>query len=67
MKMYCNTPCLAKMDRILSGKRKAGLRGVKLFVQKSDDCTHEDIARGYCMMEEASDAGSFTDISNVEL
>lgn len=65
--MDCKTPYLTKMDQILTAKRMSGLRGVKLFVQKSDDCTHEDIARGYCKMEEAEDAKNFTDISDVEL
>lgn len=59
--MNCETPYLKKMDEILTEKRKSGLRGVKLFVPKSEDCTHEDIARGYCKMEAAEHV---TDISN---
>ena len=65
--MNCKTPYLTKMDQILSEKRKVGLRGIKLFVQKSDDCTSEDIARGYCKLEEAEAANQFTDISNCPL
>lgn len=62
-----NTPYLTKMDEILSEKRKSGLRGIKLFVPKSDDCTTEDIARGYCLMEQADREKHFKDISRIAL
>ncbi len=65
--MEFNSPYLAKMDEILKEKRKSGLRGIKLFVPKSDDCTPEDIARGYCLMEQADRDGHFKDISRVAL
>ena len=65
--MNCTTPFLSEMDSILKDKRSRGLRGVRLFVDKSDDRTHEDIARGYCKMEKAEAAGHFTDLSDVAL
>lgn len=65
--MNCKTPYLSRMDEILSEKRKSGLRGIKLFVPKSDDCTAEDIARGYCLMEQADRNKHFKDISRVAL
>ena len=65
--MECKTPYLSKMDNILSEKRKAGLQGLKLFVPKSDDCSANDIARSYCMMEEADRNNRFKDISRLPL
>ena len=61
--MDCNTPYLTEMNEIIRGKRTSGMRGIRLFVQKSDDCTSEDVARGYCLMEKAEQAKSFKDIS----
>ena len=65
--MRYDTPYLTKMDEILSEKRESGLCGIKLFVPKSDDCTPEDIARGFCLMEQADRDGHFKDISRIAL
>ena len=52
------TPYLAKMDRMLAEARaNEGLQGVSLFVRDGNDVTNEDIAKAFCIMEEARRAG----------
>ena len=59
----CKTPYVAEMDRILTEKRAAGMRGVRLFVRDGGDVTAEDVARGYCQLCKAEDAGMFEDVT----
>jgi hypothetical protein len=65
--MDCKTPSVNQMDEILSEKRNAGLLGIKLFVRKSGDCSVDDIARSYCIMEKADKNNQFDDITNITL
>ena len=58
------TPYIAEMDRILTSKRAAGVRGVRLFVRDGGDVTSEDIARGYCKMCKAEGDGKFEDVTD---
>lgn len=67
MVMDCTTPYLTEMNDILRKKRASGMCGIRLFVQKSGDCTSEDIARGFCAMEKAEKAKAYQDISDVAL
>ena len=60
----CKAPSIAEMDRILAGKRAAGLRGIRLFVRDGGDVTSEDIARGYCQMCKAEDESRFKDVTD---
>ena len=60
----CKTPYVAEMDRILSEKRAAGWRGVRLFVRDGSDVTTEDVARGYCQLCKAEDEGKFEDVTD---
>lgn len=60
----CKTPYVAEMDRILSEKRAAGWRGVRLFVRDGSDVTAEDVARGYCQLCKAEDEGKFEDVTD---
>ena len=58
------TPYIAEMDRILTDKRAAGLRGIRLFVRDGGDVTSEDIARGYCQMCKAESENRFEDVTD---
>ena len=58
------TPYIAEMDRILTDKRAAGMRGVRLFVRDGGDVTSEGIARGYCKMCEAENENKFKDVAD---
>lgn len=60
----CKTPYIAEMDRILSEKRTAGVRGVRLFVRDGGDATAEDVAHGYCQLCKAEAAGKFEDVTS---
>lgn len=61
--MDSKSPYITRMNVILREKRSSGLRGVRLFVPKSEDCSAEDIARGFCIMHEAEKAGKYKDIT----
>ena len=60
----CKTPYMDEMDRILSDKRAAGVRGVRLFVRDGGDVTAEDVARGYCQLCKSECAGRFEDVTD---
>ena len=54
------TPYIAKMDNALdTARRDEFLEGVRLFVRDGSDTTREDVARAFCVMEDARRNGRF--------
>ena len=44
-----------------------GLEGIRFFAMESKDISEDDIARGYCLFEDAIAAGKVRDVTETRL